>query len=280
MKINRLFSVHEIKLTVNYKIIRKLSSQEGKYININNANLYYERHGNSDQTLLLIPAAIGALNRDYKHQLKELSKHFTVISFDQRGYGKSIAEKRDFNSDFCHVDADDGAKIMKTLGYEKYSILGWCNGGVSAIIMAARFWQHIDKLVVWGSNTFVSDNDVAVIKSHMDIETWTPFMYNSFLSVYGTKEVLEKLWHDWINGYIRYNEQPDHSVCVKELNQIKCPTLIFHGNKDIFVPEYHADFMHERIKNSKLIKWENGKHDLHTKFYKDFNKIVTEFLLD
>lgn len=100
------------------------------------------------------------------------------------------------------------------------------------------------------------------------------------LAVYGTKEVLEKLWHDWINGYIRYNKQPDHSVCVQELSQIECPTLIFHGNKDIFVPEYQADFMHERIRNSKLIKWENGKHDLHTKFYKDFNKIVTEFLLD
>lgn len=71
--------------------------------------------------------------------------------------------------------------LFFALGYEKYSILGWCNGGISAIIMAARLGQNIDKLVVWGSNTFVSDNDVAVIKSHMDIETWTPFMYNSFL---------------------------------------------------------------------------------------------------
>lgn len=54
-------------------------------------------------------------------------------------------------------------KVMfQALGISKYSLLGWSDGGVTSLIVAAMNTQAVQKLVVWGANAFVSDEDVEI----------------------------------------------------------------------------------------------------------------------
>ena len=66
--------------------------------------------------LLCIPGALGSTQSDFAPQLRDLSKNFTVVAFDPRGYGKTIPPWRDFPSTFFERDADDAAELMHKIG--------------------------------------------------------------------------------------------------------------------------------------------------------------------
>lgn len=52
--------------------------------------------------------------------------------------------------------------MFQTLGISKYSLLGWSDGGITSLIIAAKNAQAVQKLVVWGANAFVSAEDAAI----------------------------------------------------------------------------------------------------------------------
>lgn len=48
----------------------------------------------------------------------------------------------------------------KALKFKKFSLLGWSDGGITALIAAARYPNLIHKMVVWGANSSVKEEDV------------------------------------------------------------------------------------------------------------------------
>ncbi len=101
----------------------------------------------------------------------------------------------------------------------------------------------------------------------------------AFLSsaMYG-KDDLQNLWSSWMDAYFRFQENPEDGICIKSLPKIVAPTLIIHGAKDAMVPGFHPEFIHKNVQNSKLHIFEEGKHNLHLRFHKEFNAYVKEFL--
>ena len=55
--------------------------------------------------------------------------------------------------------------IFQNIGIEKYSLVGWSDGGITALIMAGRNPQNVTKLVVWGANSFVTNEDIKLYES-------------------------------------------------------------------------------------------------------------------
>jgi len=262
------------------KCVRILAKRmESGYVNVNNANIFYERAGHSEKTLLCIPGALGTTRSDFSYQLDHLSKTFTVVCFDPRGYGKSQKAERKFDSDFFHVDARDAAKLMESLGIPRYSVLGWSDGGICGIILTATERVAVENFILWGSNAFVSDDDMKMIEKTRDLSKWSERMRAPLEATYG-KEGLQTIWNQWMDGYNKFHQNENGSICINELSDISCPTLIVHGMKDPMLPEFHPDFIHERIKGSKLIKWPNGKHNLHMRYHDEFNELVTKFILE
>ena len=50
----------------------------------------------------------------------------------------------------------------QALGFHKFSLLGWSDGGITALIAAAKNPGLINKMVVWGSNAYVSQQDISI----------------------------------------------------------------------------------------------------------------------
>jgi valacyclovir hydrolase len=44
-------------------------------------------------------------------------------------------------------------------------MLGWSAGGISAMIAAAKYPEHIDKLVIWGACAYIKDHDAKIYES-------------------------------------------------------------------------------------------------------------------
>ena len=58
--------------------------------------------------------------------------------------------------------------------------MGWSDGGITALIMACNYHDSVRKLVVWGGNAFITDEDIEMYESKSGFANNSPFSH--FLS--------------------------------------------------------------------------------------------------
>ncbi|CAG9857986.1 unnamed protein product [Phyllotreta striolata] len=246
--------------------------------NINGQIINYIKVGNGKRSVLCFPGALGTIWSDFKPQIEGLNRsEFTTIVWDPPGYGDSRPPNRNFTENFYENDADTAQQFMKFLGIRKFSLLGWSDGGISGLILAAKYQENVEKLVVWGSNSYVIEEELEAYEKLRDTAKWSEKMKGPLVAMY-TEEGLHNMWNDWCDTLVKiYSKGGD--ICKGVLKDIKCPTMILHGDKDPLVADEHPDYLLKNIKRSKLHRYPDGKHNIHLKYADDFNKRVTDFLL-
>ena len=258
--------------------------EKGKIKADDGVELYYERRGSGPRSLLIIPGALTSVGTFLSPQMDYFGREgseFTVVGFDPRGYGKSRPHKRDYLSpEILHRDARDAVQVMKALGLSKFSVLGWCEGGVIGIIAAKLFPANVQKLFAWGSIAKVTKDDVQMIEKLRDTKECNPKLWAAMEALYGDE--CPTLWSEWIDWFVGVHSDPVRKgdLCVKEITEVKCPTMVLHGMKDAFCPVFHAEYLEKNIKNCRLMIWPEGKHNLHFQFPINFNKLVHDFLIE
>ena len=247
---------------------------------VNGVELNYQVRGDGPHPLICIPGALGTIESDFGPQLDYFGREgsgFKIVAFDPRGYGASRpAERFKKGENFFLTDAQDVHALMQHLSLASYSVLGWSDGGIAALILAATYPDSIRKLVAWGANAFVTDEDVEQYKKIRDISTWSAGMRESLSKIY--QDSLQDLWSSWMDSVIEFKRERDGDICIGDLPKIICPMLLVHGAKDPLVPSFHPDFLREHVRGSHLEVFEEGKHNLHLRFHQEFNKLVEEFL--
>jgi len=245
--------------------------------------VHYELSGRGSHPVLLLPGALGSTQTDFAPQLKLLKDDadLGLVAWDPRGYGFSRPPDRIFPSaeEFFSEDADDAVALMKHLGHESFSLLGWSDGGITAMFIAAKYPDAIRKMVVWGSNAYVSEADINMYESIRDVDKWSDRMKSPMIELYG-EEYFKRCWEDWVDCFKRVYCEREGNICRELLSLIRCPTLVIHGDKDPMVANEHPQFLLNNIKNSKLINVTEGKHNLHLKYASEFNKRAKYFLLN
>jgi pimeloyl-ACP methyl ester carboxylesterase len=103
---------------------------------INGIDMYYERHGDAGEPLVLVHGYTGDVT-DWRHQIAEFSKTHRVLIMDHRGHGRSSAP-----SDRAHYTiaamADDVEALTAEAGFERYHLLGHSMGGAVVQEIALR----------------------------------------------------------------------------------------------------------------------------------------------
>ena len=244
----------------------------------------YDKRGSGPHKLLCIPGALGTAHSDFTPQLQYFGRKdspYTIVGYDPLGYGSSRPPERNFEMKpelFFERDACDGHSLMQSLSFPKFSVLGWSDGGIAAMFLAARFPMAVQNLVIWGSNAYITEQDLQLFKKTRDVKNWSARMREPLEAIYGTS-YFPKLWSDWIDGMSAiYDNREEGDLCMQELPDIKCPTLIVHGAKDAMCPQFHAEYIHKHITGSNLVVMADGKHNLHLRYAQQFNELVDKFL--
>jgi pimeloyl-ACP methyl ester carboxylesterase len=95
------------------------------------ARLYYETHG-SGPLMLLVPGANGEADI-FKMVTQHLAAHYTVVSYDRRGFSRS---KLDGPQDYerrLETDADDVRRLIEHLNDEPATVFGGSSGAIVAL---------------------------------------------------------------------------------------------------------------------------------------------------
>nr|XP_036866862.1 valacyclovir hydrolase [Manis javanica] len=221
-------------------------------VSVNGVHLHYQQTGEGEHAVLLLPGMLGSGETDFGPQIKNLNKKlFTVVAWDPRGYGHSRPPDRDFPVDFFERDAKDAIDLMKTLKFKKVSLLGWSDGGITALIAAAKYPSYISKMVICGANAYVTDEDEKIYQGIRDVSKWSERTRKPLETLYGY-DYLAKICEKWVDGIKQFKHLPDGSICRHVLPLVQCPTLIVHGEKDPLVPRFHADFIHKHVRESRF----------------------------
>jgi valacyclovir hydrolase len=157
----------------------------------------------------IISGALGSCWTDFKPQIEKLPKlipDYNVIAWDPPGYGRSIPPSRNFTLDFLEKDADYVEKLMKTLGCQKYSVIGWSDGGITGLICAGKYQESVENLVIFGSNAYIVEKELQIYKSIRDVEKWSPRMREPMEKLYGP-EKFKSLWESWVDTFVKIYQE-------------------------------------------------------------------------
>lgn len=113
------------------------------YARVRDIDVYYEIDG--DGPPLLNISGSGADLRTTPGGSSALARHFTVLSYDQRGLGRtSIPEGPYTMADY----ADDAAGLLDAVGWERAHVVGISFGGMVAQHLAIRHPSRVQRLVM------------------------------------------------------------------------------------------------------------------------------------
>lgn len=230
----------------------------GRYISINNSNIYFETYG-SGEPLLLLHGNSQSISDFYK-QIAEFSKYFQVIVVDTRAHGNSS----DTSTKMLTYDmfADDMKQLLDSLHITQTNILGWSDGGNTALIMAMKYPVLIKKMVIMGAVLSPSGVEQDLLDS---IKSNTENLKNNH----------DKKSENQLRILSMILNEPQ--IPANDLKSIKAHTLVMAGERDIVKP-FHTKEIKNNIKDSKLFIVPNATHYAPTELPELFNKVVIDFL--
>ncbi len=193
---------------------------------------------------------------------------FATLRFDFRYHGESGGDWEDFTVSGEVADLRAAVRFVKSKGFEEIGILGASFGGPITIIYSADdnpkalcLWNPIlsfknallEPVTEWGKKKFA--------------QKWKGLEENGFIEV-NKKRLGKKIY-----------EEMKSIELLQKFNEIKCPTLIIHGDKDSYVP-YTDSLKYYKMfgGKSELFTIEGAEHGFHTKeFQKKAIQKTVEF---
>jgi pimeloyl-ACP methyl ester carboxylesterase len=262
-------------------------------VKVNDIQMCYEVKGEGFP-LVMIVGAEASLDWWNPHMIEELSKNFKVVTFDNRGTGRTDVSDKEFS---IKLFADDTVGLMNVLGISQADILGWSMGGFVAQELALNYPEKVKKLILYstscgGVKSVPRSKEaaamlMAVAHGGMSSEEAVrmyirPFCTSEFID--NNPDFVELI----IQRMLRVPTSPE--VCMRQsraimsfdsydrLPRIKVPTLILSGKRDITCPPENGSILAEAIPNAKLVFFEKSAHTLN----EDMEEVIhtiTEFLL-
>jgi len=278
-----------------------------QFAEVNNIKICYEILGEGDPVVLV--HGFSDRKEHWRAQVSELSKHFKLIRFDNRGAGKSDRPEGSYTME---IYADDINGLLTYLNIDKTSIIGHSLGGMIVQNFALKYPHKIEKIILINTIPGMTppgvppDQGVDMYRKNAiaGLEALKNSPINAFLAgakanysrnfwkqmKEDTKKKFHGIWsvEDLIEEKTKYGptktdyiHQADalktHNV-YERLYEIKNDVLILAAEKDRSCPKIINEKMHELLPNSKLIVLENAAHQSILEYPHIINQHIIKFL--
>ena len=242
-------------------------------IKVNNMDIYYKIYGTGPPLLMIL--GLGAnITWWGNYFIKGLANYFNVIVFDNRGTGHSSNPKSQYT---IRTLADDAYGLLKALNIEKPFIFGHSMGGGIAQELILQY-NGMSRLILCssscgGSKSILASPEVLQI-INKERSGRVPFeIANESLNLFYSPEFMKnnpKIIDYAVQNMAKsqmlpknYEWQRDAIRSFKtcdRLKNMKIPTLIMHGAKDILVPPQNAEILADLISNAHIKMFAESAH--------------------
>jgi pimeloyl-ACP methyl ester carboxylesterase len=219
-------------------------SEQSGYSTVNGIKMYYEIYGQGEP-LVLIHGGGSTIETTFGRVIAMLAKDHKVIAMDLQAHGRT--GDRNAPESF-EQDADDVAQLLKNLHIAKADFFGFSNGATTAVQIAIRHPEMVNKLVL-GSPLCKRDGVPPQFWDFMKQATLANMpaeLKKAYLHDSPSEKGLQNMHDKDAERMLNFTDIPDGQI-----KAIKAPSFIIIGDKDVITPE-HAIEMHRDIGNSEL----------------------------
>jgi 3-oxoadipate enol-lactonase len=252
--------------------------------------IHYEVTGKSGATPVLMIQGLGASKNAWNLQRIAMATRFRIISFDNRGAGRSDKPTEPFTLEQM---ADDALAVLDAAGIETAHVVGASMGGVISQIVAVKYPHRVRSLTLvctacrnhpWRQELLQSWAKTAEEKGMIEVgkeaAQWvmSPRSFRRLVPAFTWMGPLAALRprHSFVSQIDAIlNTRED---LVDQLSTITAPTMVIVGNQDTLTPRGDSEEIAERIPNSELVVISGAAHGLMMEHSSTFNKILIEFL--
>jgi pimeloyl-ACP methyl ester carboxylesterase len=208
--------------------------------------------------LVLIHGGGSTITTTFSQIMPHLAKHYRILAMDLQGHGKTKA-RAVFSGNTTPQDAEDVYALMQEVGFRKAHIFGFSKGAASAMYLATRHPEVVDRLVYAGMFCRKEGAVPGFWDGFHDatLEMMPQTLRDAYLAetdndVQGLQTMFELdcksmlAWEDWSD---------------EELEKIQAKTLVLAGFNDVVTPE-HSLHMARTIPNAELVilRGNHGEH--------------------
>lgn len=265
-------------------------------VDVNGCRIWYELKGSGDYLLQI--GGAGFSHENFGLVTEDMSKQFTVIDFDLRGYGNSDRPSQKYSME---VWADDCAALLGAIDVDRAHVHGTSMGGMVAIKFAANYPDKVNGLVIdcaSAKSDFMSRSRFEIWKAlaraygtgsrELALELATQGLSRRFLDERGPEMI------PMIQGVLERN-CPVETFCAAcdamiemdmsdDLEKITAPTLVMDGDLDFLTPLDQGPqgagsrLIAERIPNAELYVIDGCAHTNLMEMPELSTSVVVEFL--
>ena len=232
------------------------------YVERDGVRIFWERYGDGEPTVLLLPTWSIVHSRFWKMQISYLARHLRVVTFDGRGNGRS---DRPAGAEANSTDefATDAVAVMDATGTETATLVALSCGALWGTIVAANHPERVNGIVYIGPAVRLApgypERDVHPFDEQLDTdEGWAKynshywkrdylrflefFFAQCFTEPHSTKQIEDSIgWAlettpetlaDTTRGIGVPRDEDFRAMCAR----VRCPTLVIHGDRDRIRP--------------------------------------------
>ncbi len=227
-------------------------SNHGKYVSIFYREIYYEEYGKGTP-LLLLQGGMKSI-KDFSACIPYLAKQYRVIAPDDPGQGRSAM----LDTMTYELLAEFVSKLIDILQLDSAYVLGWSDGGVAALLLAAKRPDKIKKVIASGANYMQAGLTSTDTLELIPPDYQPPPEDKKWIDEFFVANPAS--WRKIINDRKIMWDQPLYFP--KEVfNKINIPVMIVSGDRDIIKPAHSID-MYRLLKKGQLCILPNCSHDV------------------
>jgi len=234
--------------------------------------LHWESTGEGDPVLMIM--GLGLSGGAWWRTVPVLSRSLRVITFDNRGVGRSRARLPSYTTEAM---ADDAASVLDAAGIERAHVYGFSLGGMVAQQLALRHPERVRSLVLGATHAGgpravrPGDDVIAFFRRRASMppneaaRASVPFNYGPRCRREHpdriAEDVRQRLAHPFPER--AYGAQMYAAAlhnCYRRLGRLQAPALVVHGRHDRVVPIANAEILAERIPHAELRILEESGH--------------------
>ncbi|HEY6794521.1 MAG TPA: alpha/beta fold hydrolase [Kineosporiaceae bacterium] len=206
---------------------------------------------------------LATLSGGWARQVPALRKHFTVLTYDMRGFGGS-ASGPGFPTNAEH--ADDLADLMDALGLDTAVVVGLSHGGLVAQHFAAKHPQRLDGLGLVA--TFAAPHGPTLMLLRLlqgylardDVAGFWEVLRSMLFSAANADTLLRHETELRRAMFDQYDAAALDSIYTQAIEHdsrhwlggVSCPTLVVGGAEDILFPPVLTQQLADLIPGSRL----------------------------
>jgi len=222
------------------------------YAPVNGIKMYYKVHYPVEQErhpgipIILIHGGGSTIQTSFSKILPMLAAHYEIIAVELQGHGHTSDRHA---AESFEQDANDVAALLSYLKISKANILGFSNGGHTAMQIGISYPGIVNKLILI-SCFYRRDGAIAGFFDRMPSATLDNMpgpLKTAYLQAHNYPTGLQTMFAKDKERMVHFKDWPD-----EQLQAITSSTLIIVGDQDVVTPE-HAVKMTKIIPHARLM---------------------------